>query len=206
VESNFNIDLSNESLLANYLDAIYPTLFNGFEIDRKKDLENQHKGIDIIISKNDVNYFIDEKAQLDYVGKDLPTFAFEISYIKDGVQKLGWLYDNSKLTDKYFLITAIYLNEPNDFTKGFKSCKITSVDRSSFLELLNSKKLSFSRLSDLNNQIRNGINEGGIQLDELDYYSEGKLFFSKTNKSEQPINLVLKLDFLINSGVAKRVI
>ena len=206
MESNFNIDLSNESLLANYLDAIYPTLFNGFEINREKDLENQHKGIDIIISKNDVNYFIDEKAQLDYVGKDLPTFAFEISYLKDSVQKLGWLYDTSKLTHKYFLITAIFLNEPSDFSKGFKSCKITSVDRGKLIELLNSKKLSVKRVDDLNNQIRNGNAEGGIPIDELDYYSEGKLFFSKTNKSEQPINLVLKLEFLINCGVAKRVI
>lgn len=206
MESNFNIDLSKEGLLSIYLDGVYPNIFNGFAIKRKADLESQHRGIDIVISKNDKSYFIDEKAQLDYLDIDLPTFAFEISYIKDGVQKLGWLYDETKLTNKYFLITAIYLNEPNNLKKGFKSCKITSVDRNKLINLLNSKKLSFSRVNDLNNQIRNSNNEGGIRLDELDYYSEGKLFFSKSNKSEQPINLVLKLDFLINCGVAKRVI
>ncbi|WP_432672165.1 hypothetical protein [Flavobacterium sp. SM2513] len=205
MNSNFDKDLTNEAFLAKYLDGIYPTLFNGFAIERISDLKQQQQGIDLVLSKEGTVYTIDEKAQLDYLESDLPTFAFEISYLKYGQERLGWLYDSKKITDFYFTITAIKCNEYNVPESGFRSCKIFSVDRRKLINLLNSRGLNIDRIKALNEHIRKGTAEDRIKVDELNAATEGKFFYSKKGKAEQPINIVLKLDFLIKSKVAKRI-
>ena len=205
MDSNFENDLSKEIILGKYLDDIYSKKFKGYNIERIKDLDLQHQGIDLIITKNQFEYYIDEKAQLDYINTALPTFAFEISYLKNGVQKKGWLFDNDKKTQKYFLITGIFLNNPEDINKGFKSCIITSVDRNKLIKLLESRGLTHDKIQEMNLEIRSGLNENAIPIKELNSHSEGKFYFSKNNKAEQPINLVLKIDFLIKESVAKKI-
>ena len=204
MKSNFNQDLTKEFLLGNYLDELYPGMFNGFEIERVTDSGQQHKGIDLILSKKDKQFFIDEKAQLDYLEEDLPTFAFEITYLKDGTQKLGWLYDNSKLTDFYFTVTAIKCKIYETPESGFKSCKIFSINRKKLINLLTSRGLTYDRISEINQAIRGSSQNERIPVPELEARSEGTFYFSK-GKAEQPINIVLKLDFLIASGVAKKI-
>ena len=93
--SNFDEDLSKEEALGKYLDNIYLKLLDGYRIQRIVDIDKQHKGIDIIISKGENVFFIDEKAQLDYLNNELPTIAFEISYIKNNSENLGWLFDKT---------------------------------------------------------------------------------------------------------------
>ncbi|WDO13948.1 hypothetical protein MH928_04425 [Flavobacterium sp. WW92] len=203
MKSNFDQDLTKEYLLGKYLDQLYPDMFEGFEIERVSDSKQQHKGIDIILSKDGKQFFIDEKAQLDYLEEDLPTFAFEITYLKDREQKLGWLYDNSKLTDFYFTITAITCNTYETPESGFKSCKIFSINRKKLINLLTSKGLTYDKISEINQSIRGGSQDERILVPELETRSEGNFYFSK-GKAEQPINIVLKLDFLIESGVAKK--
>lgn len=203
MKSSFDSDLSKEALLGKYLDDIYPDKFKGFNIQRVSDSEHQHKGVDLVISKGNMEFYIDEKAQLDYIEKDLPTFAFEITYIKDNNQKQGWLFDKHKVTDRYFTITAITCNEYYKPESGFKSCKITSVDRVKLIQLLESRGLTYERIVEINQEIRKGTAEGKIPVNELNH-SEGNFHYS-TQKVERPINIVLKLQFLIDSGVAKSI-
>lgn len=203
--SNFDTDLTNEALLAKYLDGIYPKLFKGFSVERILDFKQQQQGIDLKLSKEGKFYIIDEKAQLDYLESDLPTFAFEISYLKYSQERLGWLYDSKKITDFYFTITSIKCKEYNVPESGFKSCKIFSVDRRKLINLLNSRGLTFERIKTLNHQIRKGTFKNRIYVNELNAITEGKFFYSKEGKAEQPINLVLKLDFLTKSKVAKKI-
>ncbi|KAF2514869.1 hypothetical protein [Flavobacterium foetidum] len=205
MKSRFNNDLSKEIMLGKYLDVIYHNLFEGFDVKRISDHEQQHKGIDLIITKNKEEFFIDEKAQLDYLEKDLPTFAFEISYLKDGTQRNGWLFDDNKATHKYFCITAIGCNEKSNPESGFKSCKITSIDRSLLINLLGSKGLTYERIIKINEEIRSGFSEGKIPIQKLNSDEEGYFYFSKSGKSEQPINVVLKLAYLIENKAGKRV-
>ncbi|MCO6163964.1 hypothetical protein [Flavobacterium sp. NRK F7] len=205
MKSNFEDDLKKEQYLGEYLDTIYSDVFKDFKIERKLDSISQNNGIDLIISKDELKFNIDEKAQLDYLNLDLPTFAFEISYIKDNLQKLGWLYDKSKITDKYFLITGIFLNDEHDIKKGFKSCKIISVDRAKLILFLKSRGLNFEKILEINHSIRNGTQEKNIFISELDSRLEGKMYYSKNNKAEMPINLVLYLDFLLKTKIAKKV-
>lgn len=56
--------------------------------ERIKDAQSQ--GIDIVLKdKYEEIYLVDEKSQTTYLNYPLPTFAFEISYEKNGLTKKG---------------------------------------------------------------------------------------------------------------------
>jgi len=203
--SNFNNDLEKEIILSQYLDIIYRKM--NFNFIRVHDLTEQNQGIDVIIKHGLKEYKIDEKAQLHYLNKDLPTFTFETSYLKNNNLKRGWLYDENKLTDYYFLITAIKLKNykyeltsPNDI----ESLKITSVKRSRLIELLNSKGIDEEKVIKYDNQIREQETYGKNPISELDKISEGQFFYTET-LVEKPINIQFRLNFLIQEGVAKKI-
>ena len=202
-KSFFKRDLKKEQQLGVYLDAVYTQL--GLVFERNKDLDLQHQGVDLIYSHHGPRYYIDEKAQLDYLNKDLPTFTFELSYLKGGEEKLGWLYDDTKITTHYFLVTGICVNDLNDLEQGFTGCKITSVHRQKLVDYLGSIGLTFDTLSQYQKDIRKQYQnkKTAITIDELDSNS-GCLYYSG-QLSEQPINLQLKLDFLIRQKIAKRI-
>lgn len=198
LKSNFISDLEKEKKLMQLLDAYYKSELKNYSFERITDTKQQYQGIDLIFSdnKSGFQYYIDEKAQLDYINEDLPTFAFELSYLKNGKKKKGWLFDKNKRTDFYSLITAIYSDEPNCYT----SCKITLVNRAKLLAFLNKR--------DLNNNIlfAKPKQHGKHIIKELREKDEGYLYFSKTTKAEQPINLILRLEFLIKNRLAKRLV
>lgn len=203
--SNFKKDLLNEQKLGLFLDDIYAAQFGrDFKIHRITDTQMQYQGIDLEIHDcrdfaQKKIYFADEKAQLDYLNKSLPTFAFELSYLKKGEYRKGWLTDEKKRADYYFLVTSIFVNEANEFSK----CKITSVNRQKLLTLLEEKGLTSSVLEAYDRKFRADKENGKILIKELNARKEGYIFSSKSNKAEQPINLVLRLKYLISSGVGK---
>ncbi|WP_291870941.1 hypothetical protein [Maribacter sp.] len=202
VQSNFKKDLQKEKELAVFLDTLYQKHLKNYHTERIHNYKQQLQGIDAYFTHKKTRkvYAIDEKAQLDYIGEDLPTFAFEINYLKGDSLKKGWLFDTTKTTDFYALITAIYKDDPDKFT----SCKITLVNRSKLIALLKSKKITQETLCsyiDVKNKTH-----GKINIKELHNYQEGYLYFSSNNKVEKPLNLILKLDYLIENGVAKRLL
>ena len=152
MKSNFDNDLKAEQKLARFLDKNHYTreVFNNYDIERVTDLDQQHKGIDLIIRNKEgtMKFLIDEKAQLNYINKKLPTFAFELSYLKNGNYRKGWLFDKSKLTDKYFLITSIK-EESNEI----QDVRLISIDRQKLIHLLETKGLSEKVLNDYDSQI-----------------------------------------------------
>lgn len=200
--SNFKSDLQKETQLSTLLDRLYHKHLRFYDFERISDLNLQLKGVDLIFTKKSDQkaFYIDEKAQLDYINDDLPTFAFELSYQKNGSLRQGWLFDPSKKTDFYALVTAIYSDEPQRYT----SCKITMVNRANLLTFLKTKNLTQENLENYQKEV-NG-KHGKFVLKELHSHSEGYLYSSTKNKAEKPLNLILKLDFLIENGVAKRLI
>jgi hypothetical protein len=204
-DSNFKTDLSNEGLLANHLNGIYKQLFHSPElsIERADNLDLQHQGVDLILTKGNVKYNVDEKAQLDYLNTSLPTFAFEISYLKKHIWHKGWLFDSNKITDIYFLITSIYTKEGCDLGDGLMKIKITGVYRKELIKLLEGRGVTESYLFDMEKDIREKNIHGKVAIKGLNPHTEGALYISKNNKNEQPINLVLKLKFLIGKKTGK---
>lgn len=200
--SHFKRDLHKEQQLGKFLDGVYQKL--NLKFKRIEDLNQQHRGIDLIYPKNKA-VFIDEKAQLDYLNKTLPTFTFELSYLKNNEQKLGWLLDDSKLTTHYFLITGIFTQNKSDISKGFKTCTITSVNRKKLLIFLDSKGLTKERLLHYDTDLRDFKNtKTKTLIKELNPNTEGLLYFS-AQLAEQPINLQLRLQNLIKLKIAKQI-
>lgn len=202
LQSNFASDQKKEQKLAVLLDASYQKHLKHYNFERIHDMKRQMLGIDIILKHktNGKTFFVDEKAQLDYMNEELPTFAFELSYEKKGVLKKGWLFDTDKETQFYALVTAIYSDAPNIFT----SCKITLVNRKKLLDFLKTKNIN---LNILKAAISKSVSENGkIKITQLNHRTEGYLFLSRINKAEKPTNLILKLDFLIENKIAKRLI
>lgn len=204
-ESNYSEDLSKEGLLSKHLDSIYSEVFKSskYSIIRNHDVGEQHRGVDLILSDGSNKFYVDEKAQLDYLNNSLPTFAFEISYLKHNIWHMGWLLDRNKITNIYFLITSIYTKHDDNLKSGLKRVKITGVYREKLIELLLSKGLTESKLYEIEKQIRTTGDHGRVTVEGLNPSNEGFMYFSKTNKSEQPINLVLRLNFLTNSLTGK---
>lgn len=198
--SNFKNDLNKEQLLGKYLDEIYKD--KGINFTRVYDISKQHSGIDLEYThKNDNIFYLDEKAQLDYINKDLPTFAFELSYLKSKKIKEGWLFDKTKLTTHYLLITSIYSNDIN-LKNGISSCKITSVSRNKLINHLKAVGLNKPTLLKYDEKNRSDKKQK-TTLNEISL-NQGYLFYS-AQKSEKPINLILKLQYLIDVGVAKKI-
>jgi len=199
--SFFARDLRKEKLLAPFLDAKYRELNLNFE--RVTDLKLQKKGVDLAYKHRGKRFYIDEKAQLDYPNTTLPTFTFELSYLKNGIEKTGWLLNKYKITTHYFLIVGIYAVDKNDFEKGFTEAKIISVDRTKLLAFLDSIGITLSKLKAYNKKLRLAQKSARkTAIDELFLKTQGCLYYSK-QLDEKPINLQLRLQFLIENGIAK---
>jgi hypothetical protein len=202
LKSNFKADLSKEKQLTPLLDYYYQKHLRHYVFERVSQLRQQLQGIDLILKdkRSGKRFFVDEKAQLDYINESLPTFAFELFYQKNGVQKQGWLFDTSKKTQFYALVTSIYSDEDDVFT----SCNITFVNREKLILRLDEIGLSKKRLELIISKNQNM--HGKLNLEKLHPKSEGYLFFSTKNKAEKPVNLILKLEYLERIGVAKRLV
>lgn len=199
--SFFQRDLTKEKLLAPFLDEKYAEL--NLQFERIHDLKLQKKGVDLVYNHREKRYYIDEKAQLDYLNTTLPTFTFELSYLKNGIEKTGWLLDENKITTHYFLVVGIYANDSTDLEKGFKKAKIISVDRNKLLVFLDGIGLSFEKLTSYNQQLRQSKkSERKTVIAELYAQSQGCIYFSE-QLDEQPINLQLRLRFLIKNEIGK---
>jgi len=202
LKSNFKADLSKEKQLAPLLDSYYQKHLKHYSFERVQHRKKQLQGIDLILKdkSSENEFFVDEKAQLDYINESLPTFAFELFYNKNEIQKQGWLFDVAKKTHFYALVTSIYSDEENVFT----SCNITWVNREKLILRLHELGLNQNSLK----KVCLDYTEchGKLILKQLNPRTEGYLFFSNTNKAEKPVNLILKLDFLEKMGVAKRLV
>ena len=200
MKSNFKKDLSRERKFSHFLDGQYQKYLKLYAFRRTSAIKEQLLGIDLDFTHKQTGavYHVDEKAQLDYLNLNLPTFAFELCYEKDGKQKTGWLLDSNKKTHFYSLITGIYADEKDKFT----ACNITFVNREKLLAYLAKRGLTSNKMEQLAQSRPNY--HGKMQLESLHPRSEGYLFFSRKNKLEKPVNLILKLEFLTQTGVGKR--
>ena len=204
--SSFQSDLKQEQILAKHLDALYKS--KGWNFKRISNIEKQKQGIDLEIFYGDKVYRIDEKAQLHYLNSSLPTFTFELSYLdKHNNPKLGWLLDENKKTDYYFLITSIRTKrkiKKLESTSDISSIKLTSVNHKRLLAHLGHLGLEKDMLLEYDLILRDNYSYGKNSLVELDAKTQGLIYFTK-HFNEKPMNLQLRLQYLIETGVAKNI-
>lgn len=141
LKSNFKNDLEREAIIGQYLDKyFYSKMYlKGFK--RIETLDKQYDGIDVEAkTQRGTIIKIDEKSQSsdNYIINHLPTFAFELSYEKDGVRKEGWLFKENS-TDFFVLIYAICINcDIRNFNKydDIEELELLYLEKSRFIEYL----------------------------------------------------------------------
>jgi len=84
LQSSFKRNLRKEQQLSQFLDSIYQKHLKHYNFERVNVMKRQLQGIDLVLRYRGTQneFLIDEKAQLDYLNDDLPTFAFELCYQK----------------------------------------------------------------------------------------------------------------------------
>ena len=134
-KSTFKGDLKSERAVNEFLQKyLYSYLvddgiINSFNSNTT--LDQQHKGIDTIMyiindeTEEEARCInIDEKAAIHYArnnlgAEPLSTFAFEVSYLKDGELKRGWLTNEKyKETHAYFLCWLWIKPDANKYNLG----------------------------------------------------------------------------------------
>ena len=69
-----------EKQVSDFLDCYFcPKIVKNFS--RYHDKTNQLNGIDVFSIDNHKKLIVDEKAASHYINKDIPTFAFELSFL-----------------------------------------------------------------------------------------------------------------------------
>lgn len=197
-KSKRGLDVFNERALQPYLDAVYREL--GFEFSRVETKELQLDGVDIVISHSGKEYPIDEKGQTHWINKGLETFAFELEFKGEvGEVRGGWLFDDKKVTSHYFLVADI--RSDNGMVSGMTSFRLVSVNRSRLLAFLEGYNWSRKFLTEdvplmMGRRSRHILSECNPAVKVVRTW---KL-------AEEPLNVVINLNDLIEAGVAKELV
>ena len=123
-------DMSAEGQLGIFLDRyLYSRLEEAGRIRsfrRVRDRSGQLRGTDVILTAPEGGALrLDEKAQLYYLNRDLPTFAFELLFLRQGGLTPGWLCREGLDTDRYLLVWPF---ARRDRPKGIRWTDFTRVD------------------------------------------------------------------------------
>ena len=120
IKSGFNNDFSKEKEVGKFLDNfLYKRKFIKNKVERIEDFKMQQKGIDIILDGT----YIDEKSQIHYAEKSLPTFAFELWNTIS--KRIGWAINDDLKTEKYMLV---WINNTSGKGKEFTYEDIKEVE------------------------------------------------------------------------------
>lgn len=207
IQSRRHDDLSAEAQLAYYMDKYLYTHFpngNSFSsIRRIHDKEEQLSGVDVeLIGTDGKVYCVDEKAQLYYLNKNLPTFAFELLFKRGNNDTTGWLCNPTLKTDFYMLIWPFATQSS---CKGIRWHQFTKADcllipKKRLLKTLADKGLTVEKMQADAKAIRVSGQIGKIPIPGL----RGIYYYASDPNSyrEAPINIVISKSLLLD--VAQR--
>lgn len=198
--SKWKRDINIENEIKKFMDEnFYKSETKNFR--RKEDNLSQKLGIDIIFDWEDgTNLLVDEKAQTHYINKNLPTFAFEISYIMNGEKKEGWLIDENKCTE-YYMLEWIFADEDENITKeDITSIECLMISRDKVLEYLrdNGFDRSLLRLKDKISRTKNIYGHSIEKTNSSNFY-----FYLTNTLAERPFNVIIRKNKLESLGEIK---
>jgi len=196
-----NIDSANEQMVARFLDEYFykAPLFD--TAIRVTDKQEQLLGKDIVVTSSKLaltNAIVDEKDTAHYVNKNIPTFAFELSFLLyDGTEVEGWLTDRAKETEYYLLLWPFAklvepVSKPPEF-KEITKLHYALVRRSDVVALLASKGFDRDALMQKAREMRSVVKgyEDNQRLKALDKEKYGFYFMYTYFLAEKPVNVVI---------------
>jgi len=215
--SKFKSDKHAEEELAKFLDKyMYERAADSGGIEgysRIEEKELQKAGADVAIHINGKDIYIDEKATLQYINKNIPTFAFELCY----GDNIGWFLKDNLITDLYCLVwpNAVVTNLSLIKSEDFTDLSVMMIDKKKLKKYVE----KFISEKDLKNIVK-VAHEGLLETD-----SKGKLYIEPSHSMyimetrhlvEHPINLVIRKSelakicnselFVSKNGLFKRVV
>lgn len=202
LKSNFESDLKGEAVVIEFLEKYFYSNFVFQTYERMTNMKLQNKGIDLIFSTKSKRYVVDEKSAL-YYHNGLPTFAFELSYLKKGDLKEGWFYNQKKETEYYILLWIKRNNVKieNITEDDIHEIELMLVHRNEFQQYIFAKygmnKASFIKAAEI---IREQGEYGSLSPISTD--SRAKYYYSK-EYIEEPINVIFYKDEMLTSGAVK---
>ncbi len=205
-KSFFSSDLAFEQVIASYLDhhLYFNPLFT--EHIRLSDAVSQNKGIDIILTSNEFGLKsskVDEKCAAHYCNMDLRSFAFELLYIKDGNDHIGWFLDSKKETEAYLLIWPFVDDNlgagriESITEKDITGVRYIIVKREKLLAYLNKRGFTMERLLDDASKLMSG------KVKKIDTGYAQFHYFKSVKYDESPVNLVIQRSSLWKLGDMK---
>ena len=197
--AQFRHDLTQEQLLQPHLDQCYAA--HGIGAERTRAWLDQSHGIDVRLAKDGYRYAVDEKAQLHYIGKCLPTFALEVDLLVNGQVSPGWLFDERKHTEVYAFVFDITLhaNETElHRAEQVAGVQIVLVNRERLIRRLAAEGLDRSMLSRLAKELRD------TGTDRRSVHAPGVRVMLSQRLAEQPVNLLVTRRYLESIGQVLR--
>lgn len=194
-------DMSAEAQLALFLDKYlyerFPDIHRYSSIKRISDKREQLNGTDVRFIMKDGRVFnVDEKAQLYYLNKNLPTFAFEIQFLRRGIPTTGWLCNDRLETDYYLLIWPFADRDTSSGIswRNFTKADCLMISKQDVLSFLAENGLTKDRLLADANAIRKEHRTGKIRIEGL----SGIYYFASYPQyyAEAPINIVISKSYL----------
>jgi len=187
-------DSSAEREVAKFLDYfLYARLARppfDIESQRTDTAHAQLAGSDVVLHSKSRTYIIDEKAQIYYINRSLPTFAFEIDSLQNGILRPGWFL-NTSLTTSHYLLVWPYAHhaEPavlkmNDITKLECLC----IDKLKLQRLLTAGGWNTQRIQAYAQEIRSKKMYGATKIGSSTHY-----FFQSLPQQyrEAPVNVIV---------------
>lgn len=168
---------------------------------RFEDLDNQLKGKDVSFTLGKLkNILVDEKAQSQYINKNLPTFAFEISFIRSsGDWTLGWLFDTTKENNYFILIWPFASKDWNITKEDIIKLDCLLIDKLKIQKFLEKEGFNINTMLEEEKRIREHKLSGKINNSVSKY-----VYFYKTDHlSEKPVNIVIRKEKLIELAELK---
>lgn len=188
--SKFERDFKVAEEISDYTEQyLYNNIANSFK--REEGKFKQKQGIDFTVEMNNERMYIDEKAAVYYVNKNLSTFAFELSYLnREENINTGWFLDDTLKTTHYHLM---WLKTKN---KDISPFEIKKEDISEIESMIVEKHTLRKHLEELGydkNKLKNINKELRKTKDSRRNLNNNNIYLVHTKGlSEGPINLVIK--------------
>lgn len=187
-------DEKDEKIVGEYLDTyFYPTFTT--TITRNTDKDTQIKGVDLTATGYDgVEYTIDEKAATRWVGRNLQTFAHEISSVNvSGYTYNGWFVNPKQINDYYVYVWIDELNtQDNKLYKydDISDATVVFVKKKDIHDYMNKNHVTARELIDIAAYLR----------DNRIYSTTHKGFkiTMQVNQQEQAGNILIPRSILVN--------
>jgi len=194
--NSFRSDLRAEQVLTSWLDThLYPRLEGSFE--RVHDVDEQHAGVDLTFhSPSWGTLLVDEKATLHYLQRPLPTFAFELSYLKNGESRIGWLHDSKKITTAYMLVWPRANATKLTAADQLIDAEAMLIRRRTLISALNREALDETHCAELAEMLRSTKHEGKFDLGNPDIWA-----YRSPAYAEAPVNLVIRRSWLAKLAI-----